>query len=506
MIKLAYIYIGLPLLIFILGWLKLPIAMPLAALFSYSIYGILKVQTINNKVFIEPKVLLSFLLLIIIYLLFSGIGSYSFQNEDHHYRNALFQDLVNFKWPVLYQIKGFNGDNPLEGQQTFLAYYAGYWLPAALFGKVFGLAAGQFVLYIWSVLGLCLILFFLCNYFKKYSIRMFWYFVAWGSLYFIGSFIFLPAKEVFKGNAYLWAGNLLFADGTTGLIYWTFNQTIVPWLIILLIMREVNTKNLFFQTSLIFFFGPFSFVGFLPFVAYFMAQKANFSLANFEVKKLIFNYLSFQNIVGSAVVLGLSYLYFSANSSGNVFQIVIPDWQNYWLFMIISVGLIFILIAKRYLKEPLYYIILVILLLLPFFQLGFGLDFTARASIPAMFILLLLVIEFLENEPNYFMKKVILVYLIIAGIGHNIQFGRSVYFTGLQALSTTDLGSWLVNSNSKIVKNIGERIEINKGNNITIKNNLGTLNNPNNILVRNFMGLTSQSVFYKYLAKTNEKN
>ncbi len=507
-VKLAYFYVGLPFLIFVLGWLQWFIAWPILAIFLFSFYSILKSYLPDNKhfnnFFSGRYTILLALLIIVIYIFFSGIGSYSFQNEDHHYRNAIFQDLVKKQWPVVYQIKGFAAENPLEGKQALLVYYLGYWLPAAVVGKLFGLEWGRFFLFLWSVLGVFLIYYFLCQYFKKYTLKVLWLFIGWGSLYFLGTLCSFPVKDFLKGDAYLWAGNLLFADGTTGLIYWTFNQTIVPWLIILLIINQFNAKTIIFLTSLLFFSGPFSFIGFLPFAAYFILKNESFKIVNFqEVIKQLSKYFSFENTIGAFSILLISYLYFSANSSGNVFNLVVPPFTTYFVFMFLSVGIILILIYNQNQANFLYYLIVFILLILPFFQLGFGLDFTARASIPAMFLLMLLVGQYLIHSQKSARKYAVFFYLLVSGIGHNFQFTRSLYFTDLQLFSNTNLGQSLAKNNNAIIKNIGDRLLINKGKNITIKNNLDSLNNPQNVLVRNFMGTTENALFYKYLAKQN---
>jgi hypothetical protein len=509
-LRLSYFYLGFPFLVFLFGWLQWFLAWPLAAIFCWAMYSSQKTyladNQIVNRISKNPKVFFWVLLTLIIYVFFSGIGSYSYQNEDHHYRNAIFQDLINKPWPVIYQIEGFKADNPLEGQQTLLVYYLGYWLPSALIGHIFGLKVGSFALYLWTLLGLNLVFYYFCKYFKTYSIKMLWLFLGWGSLYIIGTLYSFQLKEVLKGNVYLWAGNMLYADGNTGLIYWTFNQTIAPWLIILLIMNQLKASNLFFLSSLMFFFGPFAFIGFVPFVLYFI-YKIDFSKLPLKADfgQLIFKYFTFENIAGSLSVLLISYLYFSSNSSGNVFNITIHDTSTYLLFVFLSIGIISIIIFNRYKINVLYYFILVILLVLPFFQLGFGLDLTARASIPAMFFLMLLAVEYLLFAEIGFRRNLVLVYMALAFLGHNLQFARSVYFTSIQALSNSSLAIDIVKSKSIIFRDLGDRLIANSGKNITIKNDLGTLSNPNNFLVRNFMGLTKGSFFYKHLAKKNGK-
>jgi hypothetical protein len=510
---LAYVYIILPFIIFIIGWLHWYIALPITIVVLVSAYFSIRLyipdDSIKNQIGNNLKGAVFVALLLVIWLLFSGIGGYSFQNVDHQYRNAIFQDLVKLDWPVLYHIEGFPKDHPLEGKNTLLVYYLAYWMPASVVGKAFGIEIGRFFLFLWSFIGLSLVIYNLSKYFKRFSLKVFLLFISWGTLYFIGSFYTFPFKEVLKGNEYLWAGFMLFADGNTGLVYWTFNQTITPWLIMLLIMNQLQPKNILFFTSLIFFHGPFSFIGILPFIGLFIFEKEKFHLNNFNsILEKLNKYFTFQNIIGSATILGITYLYFSANTSGNVFNILNLDPKSYLVFMVLTIGIIATLIFDQYKKEPIYYLIILILLLLPFFQLGLGLDFTARVSIPAMFILMLLVGKYLINSRKGIRKTLIILYLIIAGLGHNLQFARSVYYTGLHHFSNSNIGekvgASLVQSNNNNIKQIGKVLLFEKGRNGLLQNDLKTLKNPYNFQIKNYMGIANQSFFYKNLAKKNE--
>ena len=62
-----------------------------------------------------------------------GVGTYDWANKH----NLIFADLVRFSWPVVYHGEG----TPSSG--LMLVYYVGYYLPAALVGKVMGWHAGN---------------------------------------------------------------------------------------------------------------------------------------------------------------------------------------------------------------------------------------------------------------------------------------------------------------------------------------------------------------------------
>ena len=97
-------YLTFPFLIFVGGWMKLYIAIP----------GILLVLFCAWKVYQDmPELWLPELtqdnliksLFIIgvfaIWVYYSGIGKFVFQNSDHATRNGIFNILVQYDWPVI---------------------------------------------------------------------------------------------------------------------------------------------------------------------------------------------------------------------------------------------------------------------------------------------------------------------------------------------------------------------------------------------------------------------
>jgi hypothetical protein len=56
-----------------------------------------------------------------------------YANPDWYIRDAVLGDLVNFEWPLHYL--------SAEGEPLILRSAIGYFLPPALFGKIFGLGS-----------------------------------------------------------------------------------------------------------------------------------------------------------------------------------------------------------------------------------------------------------------------------------------------------------------------------------------------------------------------------
>ncbi|MBP6620558.1 MAG: hypothetical protein KA188_09935 [Leadbetterella sp.] len=506
--KAAYLYLTLPFLIFCLGWLNLLSSIAFSSITLISIYFCLK----NIKVDIDINQLLyknrksiifsGFAILLIIF--FSGIGHYTFQNADHLYRGALFADLVKYDWPVLYQVKGFPG-HAFEGKTTMMTYYLGYYLPSAAVGKLFGLETARFALFLWTFLGTILVVFQIGKYLKRFNYKILLLFFGWGTLFFVGALYKYPFMGIFTDseNNYLWAGMILYADSNLGLIYWTFNQSLTAWLIILLLFNSGSTKNAVYLYSLCFFLSPFAFLGLLPFMFFYFWK--NFE-GKFETLKDWFgnvkNYLSFQNILGAGLVFALIYLYLDSNKAAKFFQVLTHSPKKFIVFILLSWGIIALLILNKNKKNPLFWLIVIVLIPLPFFQQGYGIDFPGRLSIPALFFLMLLTGKYLIDEKNIIRRYLVLAYLGLSAAGHGFfEIGKSIIYTSAENIShKTTIDDQLLATQNPNLHRVGKVLKDIEGKDILIQDHK-TIVNPNNNVIWNYMADIEESRFYRWFAR-----
>lgn len=78
----------------------------------------------------------------------SGAGDIGYQAGDWWKHNAVFTDLVQRPWPVVYD---------LDGARVGLDYYLAHYLPAAGVGKLAGFTSANVALVVWTALGLVLV-------------------------------------------------------------------------------------------------------------------------------------------------------------------------------------------------------------------------------------------------------------------------------------------------------------------------------------------------------------
>jgi len=148
---LIYLYLFLPFVLFLIGWTKPIVSIPVLIVLAVCLYRMVKSfpELWLPKISRENIFNIGFILFVIfVWVYFSGIGGFVAQNSDHHYRNGIFETLVAEKWPVI------NFSTERFGQPTALVYYFGFWLPAAIIGKLFGLTAGYIAQIIWASIGI----------------------------------------------------------------------------------------------------------------------------------------------------------------------------------------------------------------------------------------------------------------------------------------------------------------------------------------------------------------
>ena len=162
--RLSYIYLTFPFMLFLFGWVRLTIAIPLALILFVAIYKLLITHHQSPSTTNYQPSTIYWLLATGIWLLLSGIGGYTFQNWDHNWRNVVFRDLVNFDWPVYYA-------QPESGPVKMLVYYVGFWLPSALIAKFTNWQIANFALFVWSLIGLLLITHQLGTFFKTSNFK-----------------------------------------------------------------------------------------------------------------------------------------------------------------------------------------------------------------------------------------------------------------------------------------------------------------------------------------------
>jgi len=432
MIHVAYVYILFPFLLFCVGWLRWYYAMGMAVILIASY--ILSIRNTKEYIAVDIKKHTSKIIIalsvIIILIFFSGIGEYSYQVEDHLFRNAVFHDLVTHRWP--YRLNE-RGNIPGLHRPLLYIYYIIYWFPAAFAGKIFGWEAAKFSLFLWTILGTILTFYFLCRLFRKMSLKILFLFMFLNSLYIFVSFIKFPILSVITSDYKIWSGNMNMGGSDTDNLYWIYNQTVTALLILALILNNIPKQNIGFLYALCYLHGPFCFLGFFPFLCIILYKDIVLKKQASEtyIKRIIQPYLTFQNIIGSITVFLVGYWYLSGSPAVQSLYIEKVSLRYYITFILVMFGFISMLIFSKYKKDPFFYTVLIMLSILPLIGMGTIQPFTfcARVSIAPTFILMILVTRYILEEPLSIRKKLVIAYVFLAALDTACEVGRSVFFT-----------------------------------------------------------------------------
>jgi putative uncharacterized protein FNV0213 len=433
--KILTVYMVLPILIFILGWIKPFISVPATILISIMAYRFLKDESfvektpIITKRDIETLVLAGIIIALWVYL--SGIGKLVYQNWDHIFRNSIFEMLVNNDWPVIKTFQLNGSDTPL-----LFVYYLGFWMPAAIVGKLFGITAGYFFQVFWAWLGVWLFYWLVCCFLKRISLLPLVILIFFSGLDALGTAI-LSGTEVslFSGTHIEWWAGMQFSSFTTQL-FWVFNQAIPGWILTILVLTQDKNRYIVFLLGISLIFCPLPFIGVLPFVGFVFLRNL---CKSSRIKAAIADLFSIENVLGGGISGILTYIYFKANASGQHIVFVPANssqgngyFFNVFLFLLLEVGVYVIAIYKYQRRNPLLYIAFIYLCTCPLFDIGYGGDYCMRACIPAQVVVYLLVVMTIY-ESKYAKDKAtviaLTVLLIVGAITSVHEINRTVQNT-----------------------------------------------------------------------------
>lgn len=430
--KLTYIYLALPLFIFILSWLDYGFALLFALTFAGAFY-IAYPREDDNGMVADGKGLLMIAGVAAVWCFFAGIGYFYYQSFDYHFRNAVFRDLINYEWPVFY-----------NRANTPLVYYMAFWLVPAGVAKFFSLfiadrytlfMIGNYVLFVYAVLGVWLVLAQLGKALgvqnKKQLMTAVLLFIFFSGMDIIGHSFFLIVPQPFDYHLEWWATFIQYSSITTSM-FWVFNQFIPVALMTLLIYNERKISNFGFLIALALFFAPYPAAG----IGVFMIAYTGWRFCHSPDKKDFIKHdiFSVQNLAGVFWLLPLIVLYFITNSEGMdgwhyIFDFTTP--QRFVLFIVLEFLLYVILLYPQYKRDVFFNVMFFSLLLIPFLRLDQQNNFCMRSSIPAIIILALFVIRFFfEQRRNHPIKTGLLCCIFLIGACTPVaEFYRGIYYT-----------------------------------------------------------------------------
>lgn len=420
----AFIYMYSAMAVFFAGWLRPAWAIGICVVLGIGfILGMRSwCHEMEDTVFLSKRTLCIGVLLVLFFCWHTGIGAFTGQAGDWMKHNAVMHDLAEKEWPVIYQT---------DYGESMLCYYTGFYLLPAIAGKIFGsFRAAELAQYALAAAGIFLLWILVI---KAGEIKSRKGQILCLGLLFVFSSGMLPLGQTVCGSLY--PDNFPFGShewmnpetvriqytSNWSLLKWVPGQAVVPWLAtVLLLLRPHKTQNYVLIGLPVLLYSGFAMVG----VAAMMlaVYLCDIVQGRWQRAKKAF---SASNILLAAAGC-VQVFYFWGNISGSKPEYLGFHWLDYgkkpefyFIFCFFMFGFYALLLFKENRKNYLYWITIAALSVYPRFSMGLYNDFTMRTSIPALFVLMILILRFLglqeERDKSLTIRKTLLVAGLVIG-------------------------------------------------------------------------------------------
>lgn len=402
----AYVWLGLPMLLFLCGWMRWYISLPLcAALIWASVSRFTRrggaagdgcaAGVRLSRGYVAAVVIIPLL------LLFLGMGGFVAQHWDYQWRNAVFFDLARRDWPVVYDAE----------VPRLLCYYIGFWLPSAVVSRLTGLIMpGDVAQLLWAWWGLAIGYSLLV---ARLGGRASWWILPlmlltgfWDSA--VLAFFREPLARLsgLPDSIYVYSYYMSFS--LISQIRMIFNQTIPLWVALpLLYGARRDPGSLMLPASFLFLSSPLGCIGIAAAMLYWLARGGRRSL-------------TFANAAGLAAVAATGLFYISNNNASATAptSTLGPGGISLLcLVFLLSLGVYVPLVWNRMKGNVTFLLLLVTDVALPFLSLGSSDDLGRRAAIPMTIMLTyMLAAEVREWRSLRLWKKVALPAVMLVGM------------------------------------------------------------------------------------------
>ena len=402
----AVAFLVIPVIIFCLGYLRWYVGIPFALCFAFfSVYSVIdctkpaagkpELATKTKDLSISVKYLIGFALFSIFLAYYSGVGEFIFSLQDHPFRRAMLNDLISYKWPVIYDYSTQTNPDVISligktSGQTAFVYYFTYWMPAALFGKVFGRLAADVFLMLWTAAGIFVTLLGMAKLNGRACVTQPIFYMFFGGLDVIPTLIYNYTGYSLWQSMEGYVPDMSYYCNMCELAN-VFHQCVPSFLIAVLIMLSVNTRSFGLTGGLVFAYSPFAVFGMLPVVGTAIFRKE----MRQDVKGTLKDLFTPANIISALLLLAIYGSFYGANTGAidkNGFTFTFYSSFGvfvlcYIFFLAIDVLPVSALVFKRQRRNPFYICAVVSLCVIPLYVLTWTNDFCMRSSMPARFIL-----------------------------------------------------------------------------------------------------------------------
>ena len=198
----------------------------------------------------------------------SGVGEFIFTLNDHPYRRAIINDLVNYKWPVIYDYSTQTNPEVIKeigrtsGSYAFM-YYFTYWLPSALIGKLFGSVAANVAIMIWNAVGIFLTFTGMSKVIGRAGFMVPFVYICFAGLDVLPNIVHTFVEWKSYIGIEVWIPVLAYMSNFAELTS-VFHQCVPCWLIVTMIMISFNTRSIGLLGGMLLTYSPWGVIGLFP--------------------------------------------------------------------------------------------------------------------------------------------------------------------------------------------------------------------------------------------------
>lgn len=355
----------------------------------------------------------------LIVLVLGGEGRFFYSNADWQVRDAVLRDLIVYPWPFVYDV---------AGTQLVLRLPIAMFLVPALAGKVAGPTTADLALLAQNWLHLTILLSLgslLFNGVRTRAIALL-IILLFSGMDVIGQGLIAHRSIIEHGEG--WAG-IQFSSHITQ-AFWVPQHAFAGWFGALFFLLWKNGRiplGVFLAAiPLLLLWSPLGVMGVMPFAA----LAGVISLATRRIQWVDICLPAAASLISIPVLL---YLGAAGGSVG--FHFVGQDPVNYIIFEALEVAPYLAAAAfvwRHDASERVATLLIVgILLIAPFIQIGESVDFGMRATITALALLSVLVVRFLTSEAGHsspFLRAVVVTTLLIGSFTPLLELSRAFRF------------------------------------------------------------------------------
>jgi len=409
-------FLVIPVIVFLAGYLRWYVGVPLAlCMLAFSVYVVIdctkpaggrtQLSDKAKDIKIPLSYLIGFALFAVFLSYFAGVGEFIYSLQDHAIRRATLTDLVNYKWPVIYDYSTQTNPDVIKeigktSGKTALMYYFTYWMPAALFGKLFGRTAADIFLMLWTAMGIFLTLLGMVKLNGRACVTQPIFYMFFGGLDVIPTLVHSFTEYKLWTSIEGWVPNMAYYCNLSEVAN-VFHQCVPCFLITVLVMLSVNTRTFGLTGGLLFAYSPFGVFGILPVILTAVFRKE----MRQDVKGTLKDLFTPVNIISAVIMLVVFGSFYTGNAGGvgkNGFTFMFYSSFGlfvicYLCFLVIEVLPVSAVLFKRFRKDPFYRCALICMTLIPIYMMTWVNDFAMRASMPSRFIMCIFLAQMFKD-------------------------------------------------------------------------------------------------------------